>query len=82
MYQLIIDLLPSSVSITSISVDKGAEVLISAVATDANSLDELITGLTDVESNQGKISQVSLESITRGRDGIYRVSLKIKPKSP
>lgn len=80
MYKLITELVPPSVSASSISVDKGGEVLVVASAPDGISLDNLITKLTSKESNQDKISQVSLESINRGKDGIYRVSLKIKPK--
>lgn len=80
IYKIITELLPTDVSASSISVDKGGEVLVVAIAPDASSLDNLITNLTSKESNQDKISQVSLESINRGKDGIYRVSLKIKPK--
>lgn len=80
MYKAIIDLLPPTVSLTAISVDKGAEVLVSAVVQDANALDNLIVNLTPQDNNEGKISQVSIEGITRGRDGIYRVNLKIKPR--
>lgn len=79
MYDLTFKLLPETISINSISVDKGGEVLILATASDGDSLDRLITNLTSKESNEGKISQVSLESANRGKDGVYKVSLKIKP---
>lgn len=80
MYKIISQLIPSSVSINSISINKGGEVLVLALIPDGNSLDELVTNLTLKENNQDKISQVSLENINRGKDGIYRLSLKIKPK--
>lgn len=80
-YKLITKLLPPSISINSISVDKSGEVLVLALAPDGNSVDNLITNLTSKEINEDKISQVSLESINRGKDGIYRLSLKIKPNS-
>lgn len=80
MYQLITTLLPASFSVSSISVDKDGEILISGVVPDSASLDNLINNLTSQSSNQDKISQVSLESINRGRDGVYRLSLKIKPR--
>ncbi len=80
MYKLITALLPATVSVSYISVEKTGEVLILAIAPDGNSLDSLITNLTTEESNQDKISQVSLEGINRGRDGIYRLSMKIKSK--
>lgn len=80
MYTLITGLLPQSLAINTISVDKGGEVLVLAIASESDSLDNLITSLTSIEDNQDKISQVSLDSINRGRDGVYRISLKIKPK--
>lgn len=80
MYKLITTLLPASVSVSSISVEKTGEVLILAIAPDGDSLNTLITNLTTEESNQDKIAQVSLEGINRGRDGIYRISMKIKSK--
>ncbi len=80
MYKLITKLAPAPVSISSLSVGKSGEVLVLAIAPDGNSLDNLITNLTSPESNENKISQVSLENINRGKDGIYRLSLKVKPK--
>ena len=80
MYKLIAELLPATVSVGSIFVDKGGEILILAVVPDSVSLDHLITNLISKESNQDKISKVSLENISRGKDGIYRLSLKVKPK--
>ncbi len=81
IYKIIANLLPSSVSLNSLSVDKSSEVLIVATTPDGNSIDELITRLTSKENNEGKISQVSIENVNRGKDGIYRLSLKIKPKA-
>lgn len=80
MYQLITSLLPEVVSVSSLSVDKGGGVLILATVPDSVSLDNFINSLTAQSSNQDKISQVSLENISRGRDGVYRLSLTIKPK--
>ena len=80
MYQLITTLLPESFSVSSISVGKDGEILISGVVPDSSSLDNVISNLTSQSSNQDKISQISLDTISRGRDGVYRLSLKIKPK--
>lgn len=80
MYQLITELVPASFSVNSISVGTDGELLISAVAPDSLSLDNFITDLLAADKTQGKISQVSLENINRGREGIFRVSLKIKSK--
>lgn len=80
MYRLIDKLLPQSAFVSSISVDKTGGVLILATVPDEVALDDLTNSLISPETNQDKIGQVSLESINRGKDGTYRVSLKIKPK--
>lgn len=80
IYKLVTQLIPPSVILSAFSVDKSGEVLIVAVAPDSTSVDSLVNNLTDKSSNQDKISQVSLENINSGRDGVYRLSLKIKPK--
>lgn len=79
MYQLIDKLIPSSVIISSVTVDKGGDAIFSALAPDSVSLDRLIDNLTAKDSNEDKIEQVSIESLNRGRDGVYRISFKIKP---
>lgn len=81
MYQLIDKLIPPSVEINAISVDKSGEVIFQALAPDSVSLESLIDNLIIKENNNGKINQVSIESLNRGRDGAYRVSFKIKANS-
>lgn len=78
LYKIITKLLPASVTLNSISVSNTQEVLLLVTTPDGNAIDSLITKLTAKENNEGKISQVSIENINRGRDGIYRVNLKIK----
>ncbi len=80
MYKLIDKLTPSSVVINEMNVDKEGKVVLLAFVPDSLSLDSLIDQLTIKENNEEKISQVAIESLNRGRDGYYRISLKIKPK--
>lgn len=80
MYNLIDKLVPSSVFINTIVVDRSGEVQVVASLSDSQTLDNLITSLTAKESNQDIIKEVSIESLNRARDGLYRISLKIKPK--
>lgn len=80
MYKLINELIPANIVINAITVDRRGEVVLQTVVPDSASLDNLMNQLTINENNTGKISQVGLESLSRGRDGFYRVSLKIKPK--
>lgn len=81
MYKLVASLLPATVSISAISIDQSGQISILATAPDVNSLENLIVSLTSKETNEDKIKQVSLESINRGKDGLYRLSLRIKPNS-
>lgn len=81
MHQLVSELLPANANVSSISVDSGGEAIILVTVSDSSSLEFLINNLTSRDKNQGKISQVSLENINRGRDGVYRINLKIKPKA-
>lgn len=65
--------LPSSLVLTSLAVTKTGEVLIVGLVPDVISLDNFITDLTT-------IGPLSIENLTRGRDTLYRISLKIKPR--
>ncbi|MBI2196745.1 hypothetical protein HYU45_04025 [Candidatus Daviesbacteria bacterium] len=80
VYELIDKLIPSTVAINAITIDKADEVVLLALVPDAGSLDRLVSNLTDKESNDGRIAQVSVESLNRGKDGFYRISFKIKSK--
>lgn len=80
MYVLIEKLLPPVVAISTISVDKNGEVLVLATSADSGSLDNFINNLLSKETNEDKVKEVSLENLNRSKDGIYRLSFKIKPK--
>lgn len=80
MYKLIQRLLPASVSINSISIGREGEILVLATAADGIVLDQIFTNLTFKETNEDKIKEVSLENLSRGRDGVYRVNFKVKPR--
>lgn len=79
MLLLLDKLIPPSVSVNSTSIDKSGEVSILALIPDSTILDNMITNLTDKTINEGKIVEVLVDSISRGKDGVYRISLKIKP---
>lgn len=73
-FRAIEKLLPPSLVVTALAVTKTGEVLIVGLISDAISLDNFITDLTTIGS-------LSIENLTRSRDTLYRVSLKIKPKT-
>lgn len=78
MYKLIGELQPTAISVSSISVGKAGDIIMSAITKDSSALDDFISDMISKDKNQDKISQVSLETISRGRDGIYRLSFSIK----
>ncbi|MDO8576940.1 MAG: hypothetical protein Q7R82_01215 [Candidatus Daviesbacteria bacterium] len=80
VYKLLDKLIPSTIVINAITVNKADGVVLLALAPDSVSLDNLMNNLTTKEKNEGNISQVSVESLNRGKDGFYRISFKIKPK--
>lgn len=80
MYKLVDKLIPPSVIVNAVNVDKKGDTVFLAVAPDPLSLDILIESLISKESNEDKISNISLESLNRGRDGFYRISFTIKSK--
>ena len=77
MYTLLEKLIPQSVAVTALSVGLAGDTTIIAVVPDSTSLDNLMLNLLSSDRNVGKIKQVSIESLNRGRDGVYRLSLKI-----
>lgn len=80
VYKLIGKLVPDDITINSISVSQKGDVNLTAEISDISSLDGLLEKLTERDSNEEKISQVSLENLNRGRDGFYRANLMIKAK--
>lgn len=73
-------ILPPTLAVNSLVIDRSGEVALSAIIQDSSTLDQIITDLTNKDKNQNKISKVSIDSLNRSRDGVYRVNLKIKPK--
>lgn len=78
LYNLVNAILPSSVSISSLVIDRSGQITISAVIPDSSSLDTVTTNLLD-KSNSG-LTQVSIDSLSRGRNGAFRINLNIKSK--
>lgn len=78
MFLLLDRLIPSSVFITSVNVEKGGDIVMLAVAPDSETLNIMLTNLTDKESNNNLIKEVNIDNISRGRDGNYRISFSVK----
>lgn len=80
MYTLVNKLIPNSIVIATLVVDRSGSVILTAIAPDSQILDSFLTDLTNKEKNQDKIGQLEIDGLSRGRDNSFRLSLKIKPK--
>ncbi len=80
MYNLVSSLLPASLVVNAASVGADGTVSISALTNDELAVDQLFTDLLDKEKNEGKINKVSIEALSRGRDGVLRLSFRVAGK--
>lgn len=80
MYNLVEKLLPGAVTLSTISVSRDGGVSILLTSTDGDSLDLFLNRLLSKNTNEDKVREISMDSFSRGRDGIYRLTLNIKPK--
>lgn len=80
LYRLIEKLVPASVAVNSIIIDKAGDITLSAWVADSAILDDLMNNLFAKDYSENKINQVSIQSLSRGRDGLYRTSFKIGSK--
>ncbi len=78
-YNLISSLIPPSVLLNAISIDRSNITVLSIATSDGAGLDTFLANLVDKNTNQGLISKFNVDSFIRGRDGMYRITLKIYP---
>lgn len=78
-YSLVSQKISPSIDVSSISVDRQGNVLLSIVAPDSNSIDSFIESLTNAGSASG-ISKVEIESLSRNRDPSIRADLRLAAK--
>ena len=78
VYQFLDKTIPPQVVINSLSVDKTGDVSLSLSIPDLVSLDGLISSLTNKEKEGNKISEVTIDTLSRSRDQIYKLTLKLK----
>lgn len=80
LYNLVNSLIPPSFIVSSISTDTGGSVVISAVTFDSLAIDNFTEELSSPSKNGDQITSLAVESLSRGRDGTYRINLKIQGK--
>ena len=76
IYQQISGLIPADVQISTLTVDRSGNMAIAIIAPGTQSLERMLSSLTSKEAFK-LISKVELESLSRGREGIFRSNLKI-----
>ncbi len=74
IYDLAVGKMPQSVSIASVGIDKNGNITQSLIIPDGVTLDNILSRYME------KASKIEVESMSRGRDGVYRVNLKIQAK--
>lgn len=79
IYDLVIAGMPPSINVSSFSLDSSSNITISATAPNQAALAGLFTQLTSDQTLQA-ISQIEVESLSRGQDSTYRATLKLTAK--
>lgn len=80
IFNLISALVPSEITISSISLDRTGNVTLSGSSYSIDILESLVDSLADKEKNLDLIAEVSLDSLSSGHDKLLRFNLKITPK--
>lgn len=78
IYDFIEQNIPPQVSINSLTIDKEGNSYLALILSDTSTMDSIISGLFEASNDKIKIEQVDVGGISRGRDGIYRLTLKLK----
>lgn len=79
VYDSFTEQLPPSIEVSAVSLDSAGNLNVSTISPDSRSLTNFLADLTSEESFE-KIASVSVESLSRGRDGSYRISLRLVSK--
>lgn len=77
VYRRVLGYIPEGVELSTISVDRGGDVVTSILAPDTKTLEIVLANLTSDEAFEG-ISRIDIDSLSRARDGSYRAILKIQ----
>lgn len=79
VYKQVSALIPPEVVITAVSVNRSGDVSMSIIAPDLLALERVLSDLTSARAFKA-ISKIELESLSRGRDSVFRSNLKISAR--
>lgn len=80
VFNLIISLSPQDVTISQVNVDKTSTVSLTLSSFSLEAIDQLIKNLARKEMTSDLISRLDLESFARGKDGLFRLAIKVTPR--
>lgn len=69
-FQLIFNLVPSGVSVQSVSIDGGKLISLSGESNSVDSLSLFLDNLTISEKNEGKIAKVTVNNLAKAKDSL------------
>lgn len=79
-FNSIVSVAPADAQIALLSLDKDGVLVMTVSSASLNALESMLRNLGEASKGNGLISKVELENLSKGRDGIYRYSLRVYPK--
>lgn len=78
MFSLINKLFPSAIFPQNVNIEKNASANLVLTAQNIEEVDNLFNDLLDKEKNEDLVKKVNVDNLSSGRDGTYRVTLKLR----
>jgi Tfp pilus assembly protein PilN len=79
IFNFLTQVVPPTVTLSSVTIDKGGGLLFSALVPNTDTLGQLLNILTD-QAAFNTVKKVEMESLSRGKDGTFRINFNITPK--
>lgn len=76
-YNLVTALVPSSMDILLLNIDKPNTVIISTEAVDTGTIEQYFNNLLSTRTNQGKVSKIQIDSLSKGLGSMYKIDLTL-----
>lgn len=77
LYKLLNNLVPPSISINAINIDKNSNGDLILTSQDVKALDNFLNDLLNSQKNEDFIKSLSLDNFSRSKDGVYKIALKL-----
>lgn len=77
LYKLLNNIVPVSISIDIITIDRHSNGDLILTSQDVKAVDTFLNNLLDKQKNEDLIKSLSLDNFSRNKDGIYRIALKL-----